>query len=247
MRPQSIALGTLLALTITGLAHAGWRDMLDSLTGGAGSQSSTATTGLTDAEIGDGLREALAVGASRAVDILARRGGYLDDPQVRIPLPKPLQTAAKGLRMVGKGQLVDDFETTVNRAAEQAVAKTLPIVKDTVRDMSLQDVRAILSGADDAATQYLRQHAGTRLQEAVRPIVAQATDAAGATAAYKRLSGQVSSGLGGLVDSSTLDLDDYVTTKTLDGLYTKLADEERRIRQNPVARTTDLLKKVFGS
>ena len=143
-----------------------------------------------------------------------------------------------------------------HRAAEQAIPKTLGIVKQTVRDMSLEDVRGILSGGDDAATRFLRERAGGSLHDAILPIVAEATDKAGATSAYKALKTRADKslgglggglgGLGGLVDTNSLDLDSYVTGKTLDGLFLKLAAEEKAIRENPVARTTDLLKSVFG-
>jgi hypothetical protein len=208
---------------------------------------------LSDAQIGEGLKEALSIGAERAVAILGQDGGFLEDPQVRIPLPGTLDSAAQALRAVGQGHYVDEFETAVNRAAEQAVPQTLAIVKQTVQDMTLQDVRGILSGGDDAATRFLRERAGDSLRTAVRPIVSTATDRAGATAAYKSLKRQADGllggfgSLGGLVDTGLLDLDDYVTDKTLDGLFLKLATEEKRIRDNPVARTTDILKTVFGS
>jgi len=249
MKLHPIGLGILLGLAPLTGGNADWRDLLKSVPGGTPSLPAVVSGGdnLSDADIGAGLREALSVGAERAVDILGRDGGFLNDPEVRIPLPSALQTAAKGFRLFGKDQLVDDFETTVNRAAEQAIPKTLAIVKDTVRDMSLQDVRGILEGGQDSATRYLREKGGERLQQAVRPIVAQATESSGATSAYKRLSNQLGSGLGGWVDTGSLDLDTYVTEKTLDGLFLKLADEERQIRENPVARSTDLLKKVFGS
>jgi hypothetical protein len=248
MNSLRYCLAAVLALLPLAVADADWRDFLKSITGESTEQASPGPTAtrLTNREISAGLRQALAVGAERAVAILGRRGGYLDDPQVHIPLPGMLESAAKGLRLVGQGQLVDDFETTVNRAAERAIPKTLDIVKATVRDMTLQDVRGILNGPDDSATRFLRDKAGARLQRAVRPVVAEATDASGATAAYKRLSSQVSSSLGGMVHAKELDLDGYVTEKALDGLYLKLADEERRIRRDPVARTTDLLRKVFG-
>lgn len=248
MKPTRAGLALLLVVTPISAAQAGWGDVLKSLPGGtAGSPAVFQGAGqLSDTEIGAGLRDALAVGAERAVELLGRDGGFLNDPEVRIPLPGVLQTAAKGFRIFGKDQLVDDFETTVNRAAEQAIPKTLDIVKQTVRSMSLQDVRGILNGGQDSATRYLRERAGEQLQSAIRPIVAQATDASGATAAYKRLANDVGAGFSGWANGGALDLDGYVTEKTLDGLFIKLAEEERRIRENPVARTTDILKKVFG-
>lgn len=235
-----------------GTAQAGFDDLLKS----AGSLlkdsggSSSAASSLSDSQIGAGLKEALSVGAERAVSLLGRSGGFLDDKSVRIPLPGMLGTAAKGLRAAGQGRYVDQFETTVNRAAEQAIPKTLDIVKETVKDMSLEDVRGILSGGDDAATQFLRKRAGGSLREAILPIVSNATDNAGATSAYKSLKGKADGmlgGLGGLVDTGSLDLDGYVTDKTLDGLFLKLAAEEKMIRENPLARSTDLLKAVFSN
>jgi hypothetical protein len=217
-------------------------DLLQPRSGG-----STAAAALTDSEIDSGLKQALSIGAERAIALLGRSGGYLNDPQVRIPLPGALQSAGKVLRSVGYGSVVDEFETTVNRAAEQAVPKTVDIVKDTVANMTLDDVRGILSGGDDAATRFLRNKAGPSLHRAILPIVSQATDQAGATAAYKNLANQAAQSTGGLVSTKSLDLDDYVTDKALDGLFLKLAAEERRIRENPVARTTDLLKKVFAN
>ena len=250
----SVAAGMVFA---TAVAHAGFDDLLKSAGGlldkapdvlGGSSASS-----LSDSQIGSGLKEALSIGAERAVAILGQDGGFLNDSSVRIPLPGMLGTAAKGLRAAGQGQYVDQFETTVNEAAEQAIPKTLEIVKETVQNMNLEDVRGILSGGDNAATKFLRERAGGSLAEAIRPIVAQATDNAGATAAYKSLKSRADGmvgglgSLGGLVKTDSLDLDNYVTEKTLDGLFVKLAAEEKAIRENPVARTTDILKTVFGN
>lgn len=241
---------------IASVANAAFDDLLKSAGGLLKDSSSTpgvgAAASLSDGQIGAGLKEALSIGAERAVGLLGSDGGFLNDASVRIPLPGVLGTAAKGLRAAGQGHYVDEFETTVNRAAEQAIPKTLGIVKDTVRNMTLEDVRGILGGGDDAATQFLRERAGGSLHNAILPIVSRATDQAGATAAYKSLKGQADGmvgglgGLGGLVDTGSLDLDSYVTDKTLDGLFLKLAAEEKRIRENPVARTTDLLKTVFS-
>ncbi len=255
--PRSSAFLAALLCAAFGLAHAGLDDLLKSagglFGGGSGPDPAAAVApGLSDGQIGAGLREALSVGAERAVAVLGKQGGFLNDPSVRVPLPGMLDTVARGLRAAGQGRYVDQFETAVNRAAEQAVPKTLDIVKQTVRDMTLQDVRGILAGGDDAATRFLRERAGGSLREAVMPIVAQSTDSAGATAAYKALRSQADQALGGfgalggLVDTGALDLDAYVTDKTLDGLFLKLAAEERKIRENPVARSTELLQTVFG-
>jgi len=251
------------ALLVTALltaqsANAGFGDMLKSAEGFLGSSTTQAggkaATGssLSDSQIDAGLKEALSIGAERAVGLLGRDGGFLNDASVRIPLPGSLETVASGLRMAGQGKYVDDFELTVNRAAEQAVPATLEIVQDTVENMTLEDVRGILAGGDDAATRYLQKHAGDSMRAAILPIVSQATDQAGATAAYKALVDQAGGAvgglgsLGGLLDTGSLDLDSYVTDKAMDGLFVKLAAEEKKIRENPVARSTELLQSVFG-
>jgi hypothetical protein len=255
MRAYRWALWTVGALLGANPAQAGFDSLLKSADDLLNQPSAAVSTerggGLSETQIDAGLREALAVAAERAVALLGAPGGFLDDQAVRIPLPGVLGTAASGLRAAGQGEYVDAFETTVNRAAERAVPQTLDIVRRTVGDMSLQDVQGILNGGDDAATRYLKENAGDELRDAVLPIVREATDAAGATSAYKALqrqAGGVLGGfpLGGLVDTGSLDLDAYVTDKTLDGLFLKLAAEEKRIRENPVARSTDLLKTVFG-
>jgi hypothetical protein len=264
---RSVALGAALFVAVP--AYAGFSDLMksagDMLQGGSiPGLSGTSGSGLSDSQIDAGLKQALAVGAERAVALLGKSGGFLNDRTVRIPLPGALEKVAQTARSLGQGRYVDEFETTVNRAAEQAIPQTLDIVKQTVSNMSLQDARGILSGGDDAATNYLREKAGDSLRAAIRPIISQATDKAGATAAYKRLVESVSTGglgsslgsslggnlggsLGGLLGKQVnLDLDDYVTDKALDGLFLKLAAEEKAIRTNPVARSTELLKQVFG-
>ncbi|MCB1773447.1 MAG: DUF4197 domain-containing protein [Gammaproteobacteria bacterium] len=253
-------LGLLLpALFIGHAAQAGFGDMLKSaegLLGGSTTQAAgkaTASSTLSDSQINAGLKEALSIGAERAVGVLGKDGGFLNDASVKIPLPGSLDTVASGLRMAGQGKYVDDFERTVNRAAEQAVPATLEIVQDTVSNMTLDDVRGILAGGDDAATRFLQERAGGSMRSAILPIVSQATDQAGATAAYKALVDQAGGAvgglgsLGGLLNTGSLDLDSYVTDKAMDGLFLKLAAEEKKIRENPLARSTDLLKSVFGS
>lgn len=239
-----IAMSAIGVLSISLGVSAGWEDMLkgatDSLKGG-GSQVS----GLTDAEMNGGLKEALAVGAERAIKGLSRPGGYLNDPAVRIPLPGALEKTEKVLRMLGQDAAVDEFITTVNRAAERAIPKASKIVGNAVRDMTIADAQKILTGPDDSATQYFRRKTTKNLTAAMLPIVKKATASAGVTSAYKGMvdkAGPASSLMG-----DSLDLDAYVTEKTLDGLFLKVAAEEKAIRTNPVARSTDLLKKVFGA
>jgi len=238
------------ALLTSSAAWAGFGDMLKDAAGDylKGNEASGAAVNLSQSQIDAGLKEALSIGAERAIEYLGKPGGFLNDANVRIPLPSAVEKIASGLRMAGQGALVDEFETTMNQAAEAAIPKTLDIVKETVSGMTLDDARRILQGGDDAATRYLREKAGSSLKQAIKPIVSKATDQVGATASYKQLTAGASSGLlGGLLGGGTsLDLDNYVTEKALDGLFYKLAQEEKAIRENPLARSTDLLKQVFG-
>jgi hypothetical protein len=244
---QVIGLCAGLAMVVAvGLPAADWRDLLKGAVEGVGKQSQSAgVDSLTATEMNAGLKEALAVGVERAVNALGRSGGYLDDPSVRIPLPGMLAKSESALRMMGQGAVVDEFITTANRAAEQAVPQAAAIVGKAVRAMTIADAKTILTGPDDAATQYFRAKTSEDLTAAMLPIVRRATDSAGVTRAYKNLVGKAGAGAG-LIGAS-LDVDAYVTEKTLDGLFLKVADEEKQIRTNPVARTSDLLKKVFGA
>ena len=226
-------------------AAAGWRDLLKSITGGTEDNKDTAMAVLGNDEIVAGLKEALAKGTRSAVDTLGRTDGFLANADVRIPMPQALGSVERGLRMVGQDRYADQFIETMNRAAEQAVPVAAQVFADTVRDMSITDAKAILGGADDAATQYFRGHSSGVLKEKFLPIVKSATDQVGLTASYKSLVDKVGP-VGGLVDTSSLDLDGYVTDKALDGLFLMVAREEKKIRDNPVERTTELLKKVFA-
>jgi hypothetical protein len=208
--------------------------------------STSAFAGLTQAELADAARQALEVGVRRAIDLLGRYGGYLNDPQVRIPMPSALQSVDKALRAVGQQKYADEFVATMNHAAEKAVPETTGIFIDAIKGMEVEDAQEILQGADNAATIYFKQHTTPALQKAILPIVQQATDAVGVTSAYKQLIGK-SGFMGGFVDMDSLDVDRYVTDKAIDGLFVKLAQEEKLIRQDPAARSTELLKKVFGS
>jgi hypothetical protein len=251
MRSNTVYLGLAMAVTIglaSSMGYAGvgdWLKQADDLLSNNRTTSSSST--LSDSRINAGLKQALSIGAERAVALLGARGGFLNDKSVHIPLPGVLKSLGKGMRTIGQGKYVDQFETTVNRAAEAAIPETLEIVKQTVASMTLDDVRGILSGGDDAATRFLQKRAGDSLHAAIRPIVSKATNKSGATAAYKNLKSKADKSLGGLLSGGATDLDDYVTSKTLDGLFLKLAAEEKKIRENPLARTTDLLKQVFAN
>lgn len=203
------------------------------------------STDLSETEMVAGLKEALAVGVERAVNGLGRPGGYLNDAAVRIPLPGLLEKTELSLRMLGQGKAVDEFIATINVAAERAVPQAARIVGEAVRAMTIADAQNLLTGADDAATQYFRAATSDQIAAAMRPIVEDATEKAGVTRAYRDLvarAGPAASLLGG-----GLDLDAHVTEKTLEGLFLKLAEEERAIRANPLARSSAVLQKVFGA
>ncbi len=200
-----------------------------------------------------GLKEALNKGIQQAVAELGHYGGFVTNLQVRIPMPQKLQTVEKTLRTVGEGQLADEFVATMNHAAEQAVPQATAVFMDAVQRMSIADAKAILTGPDDAATQYFRRVTETNLYERFLPIVKSATDNTGVTSTYKRLLGTINQNkyLGPLesifMNNQAVDIDAYVTEHALDGLFRMMAREEIQIRRNPIARTSQLLQKVFGA
>jgi len=221
----------------------------------AGTTTAAASlAGLSQDQMVGGLKEALSKGVQQAVSNLGKPDGFLADLKVRIPMPDNLQKVEKTLRMLRQDQLAEEFVATMNRAAEQAVPQAAAVLGDSVKQMSIADARSILTGTNNAATQYFRRTSETNLYSKFLPIVSAATDKAGVTAAYKRMAEKASGGLGGfagvgagLLGKEMPDLDGYVTHKTLDGLFLKIADQEKLIRENPAARTTDLLKTVFGN
>ena len=166
---------------------------------------------------------------------------------MRIPLPEGVEKVAKTARKLGADRYVDDFHETLNRAAEGAVPVATDLFAAALTDMTIDDAIGIIRGSDDAATQYFRAKTESSLSEQFLPLVTEATDQAGVTQAYKQLNSKAGgflSAFGG--DEDDLDLDRYVTNKALDGLFVYIAAEEKQIRENPVARTTDLLKALFN-
>jgi len=190
------------------------------------------------------IRQALSQSVDVAVNRLGRADGYWANPQVRIPLPESLRRVEKTLRRYGIERYADDFAESLNRAAEAAMPAAKHVLLAAIRDISLDDAMGIVRGDEDAATRYFRLHTDAALHARLEPIVAQATASANVTAAYKRLMKKATF-LDKAADPGSLDLDAYVTRAALDGLYLLMTEEERRIRRNPLARTTDLLKKVF--
>lgn len=200
---------------------------------------------LSEEKIVDGLKEALSIGSSNAVDIVSKVDGFYKNPLIIIPLPEELRTVEKTARNFGLGSQFDDFVLSMNRAAESASKEALPIFWDAIKQMTFEDARKILSGRDDEATIYFREKTSQRLTELFKPKVNDAMNKVGVTNTYKNITSQLKSIP--FLKVQTTDLDQYVTNKTLDGLFFMLAQEEMKIRKDPAARITDLLKDVFGN
>ena len=190
------------------------------------------------------IRQALEQSVDTAVGLLGRPDGYWANPKLRIPLPAELHSLEKNLRRYGLERYAQEFSQSLNRAAEAAIPVAKPVLMAAIRDMSLRDAFAIVRGADNAATQYFTSHSDAALRALLKPIVAEATAKANVTGAYKRLLKKAMF-LEKSVDPARLDLDAHVTRAALDGLYLLMAEEERRIRRDPLARGTELLKKIF--
>ncbi len=191
------------------------------------------------------LRQALTQGASAAVASLGKPNGFLGNPKVKIPLPENLQKAEKLMRKLGMGKHADELIVTMNRAAEAAVPEAKALLLDAVKQMTLQDAKAILTGGDDSVTQYFQRTTSEPLTVKFLPIVRQATERVELAKKYNRYAKQAAKL--GLLDKEDASLEAYVTDKALDGLFLMIAEEERAIRKNPLGQASSLLQKVFGA
>lgn len=255
MQNKTYILGGVLALVLVFVTpvYAGWGDFFGGLLDGGSKEPEktepSTVRGISNAlskeDMSAAVLEALAVGVKRAISLLGQQGGFLNDAKVRIPMPDNLQKLESLLRQFGQDKYADRFIESMNSAAEQAVPKTTQIFLETIKGMSLNDARKILKGPDDAATAYFRSKNSAQLEKVIRPIVSRTMNEVGVTKAYKKLVSRADF-LGDYVDRDSLDIDTFVTQKTMDGLFLKLAEEEAKIRKDPVARSTDLLKKVFS-
>jgi len=205
----------------------------------------SAVDALTSKDAAGGLRAALSQGIDIAVTQLGKENGFLNDPKVAIPLPPTLAKAERALQLVGMGGEADQLKTTMNHAAEQAVAAAKPIFKQALQRMSLADAKAILTGGEDAGTQYFRRATSTQLGAKFEPVVARETAKLRLASVYDQYAGKAA-GLG-LIGKQEANLNDYVTQKALDGLFSRIADEERAIRKDPIGQANSLIKKVFGA
>ena len=201
------------------------------------------TSGLSDNKIVAGLKQALQVSTSRAVAQTGRPDGFLKNDAIKITLPPRLETVGRGLRLIGMGGKVDELEVAMNRAAEQATPQAKQIFVASLRKMTFDDARHILTGNDTAATDYFKRTSTPDLTTAFAPIVHSSMEHVGLIQQYDRF---IQSTPGGSALANEFDLNKYVVGKTLDGLFYMLGEEEKKIRKNPAAQTTQLLKQVFG-
>jgi hypothetical protein len=191
------------------------------------------------------LRAALTQGAQAAVMKLGVANGFLGNPKVRIGLPGRLGKSEKMLRNLGLGPQVDQLTTAMNRAAEAAVPEARTLLVDAVKQMSVQDVAGILSGGANSATEYFRGRTSAPLATKFLPIVRNATAKVDLAARYNAVAGKAAAF--GLLDAKDASVEDYVTQKALDGLYTMIGEEEAAIRANPLGQANKLLQRVFGA
>lgn len=200
---------------------------------------------LSDRDATGGLKDALVQAAGSAVGKLGVADGFFKNPKVKIPLPDSLKKVEKGMRLFGMGKQADELTLRMNRAAEAAVPEAKALLVDAVKKMSVQDAKAILTGGDDAATQYFRKTTAGPLAEKFLPIVRKATEDVQLAQQYNRFAEKGAQY--GLVKKEQANLEQYVTQKALDGLYLMMAEEERAIRKDPLGASTSLIKKVFGA
>ena len=257
VRTLVVAAAVLAATPVHGGAQT-WKDVLGQVTGqNGGDTSGKAAAGqeaaepsgaaVSSEEAAGALEEALEIGVRKAVEAASAADGFLGNDAIRIPIPKRLRSVAATLRKLGMGDTADEFEETLNHAAEKASAEAMPILVDAVRGLTFEDATAILRGGDTAATDYLRKATEAKLRTAFTPIVEKAMTETGVTSAYQRLVRQAGPYLAMAGQGQQEDLTPYVTERTLDGLFTLIAEQEKAIRKDPMARTTDLLRKVFGT
>lgn len=200
---------------------------------------------LTTAEVADGLKEALINGISKGSDLTSQLDGYFKNPEIKIPFPPDVKKVEDKLRQIGLGNEVDKFVMTLNRGAEDAAKEAKPIFISAIKQMTIEDAWGILRGQPDAATQYLKRTTSAQLKEKFKPVVQNSLNKVEATKYY----GDIVNNYNEIsfVEKVNPDLNEYATNMAIQGLFTMIAKEELNIRKDPVARTTELLKRVFGS
>jgi len=225
----------LLSATMT---YAGLLDGVMKTLGGSGK------AGPDDSTIISGLKEALSIGTDNAVKNVSQVDGYFGDKVIKILMPEKIQKVADILKKVGYQKQVDDFVLSMNRAAEKAAPQAASIFVGAIKEMSIEDAKKILNGGDTAATEFFKSKTHDKIYGAFKPIISSSMDEVGVTRSYKEMIGKYESLP--FMTAESIDLDHYVTTKAMDGLFYMVGEEEKKIRTNPAARVTDLLKTVFG-
>jgi Protein of unknown function (DUF4197) len=200
--------------------------------------------GVSESKIASGLKQALQIGSENAVKIVGKQNGYFGNPAIKIDMPKDLHPLESGLRAVGFGPKIDEFILSMNRSAEAAAPAARKIFIDAILAMSFDDAKRILSGDNTAATQYFKEKTTGQLTDAFAPVVKKTMEENGVVRQYDSLTEQYKNIP--FASSKSLDIDHYVVSKALDGLFYELGEQEKQIRANPAARTTDLLKEVFA-
>jgi len=200
---------------------------------------------LSNTEASSGLKAALIQGAGKAVSQLSKTDGFMANKEVKIPLPDALKRTEKAMRMFGMGKQADELILKMNRAAEAAVPEAKALLVDSAKKMTVADAKAILTGGDDAATQYFKKTTSTQMTEKFLPIVKKATENVQLAQQYNKYA-EIGSQYG-LVKKEQVNLEQYVTQKTLDGVYLMMAKEEAAIRKDPIGQGSAILKKVFGA
>ena len=220
------------------LTHAG---IFDDFLKGIGTSS---TGGPDESTIISGLKEALSIGTDKAVKNLSQVDGYFGNQVIKILMPEKIQKVADILREIGYQKQVDDFVLSMNRAAEKAAPQAASIFVDAIKGMTIEDAKKILNGGDTAATEFFKSKTHDKIYSAFKPIISSSMDEIGVTHSYKEMIGKYESLP--LMSKESVDLDHYVTNKAMDGLFYMVGQEEKKIRTDPAARITDLLKTVFG-
>lgn len=200
---------------------------------------------LTTAQVAEGLKEALIKGISNGSDLASQLDGYFKNPSIKIPFPPEVKKVEDKLRQIGLGSEVDKFVMTLNRGAEDAAKEAKPIFITAIRSMTIQDAWSILRGEKDAATQYLMRTTSAQLKDKFKPVIQNSLNKVNATRYYSDIVTKYNQLP--LVQKVNPNLDEYATDKAIEGLFFLIAQEEKNIRENPIARTTELLKKVFGA
>ena len=211
----------------------------------AASASAAGLADITNKDAVSGLRQALTDGAAAAVGKLGVENGFFGNTRVKIPLPESLQKVEGLMRAMGMKRQADELELAMNRAAETAVAEATPLLVDAVKQMSVQDAKGILTGGETSATDYFRRTSADALGKKFLPVVKKATAKVGLAEKYNSIAGKGAQL--GLVNADQATIEQYVTKKSLDGLYTIIADEEKALRQDPVGAASSIVQKVFGA